>query len=99
MRILKTGEDYQRTLSRLDEISDAPINSKEGDEAELLILLIENYENEHYPIGPPDPIEAIKFRMEQMGDKEERPGRGDRLQKQGIRNLKQEAETYLNYDP
>ena len=69
MRILKTGEDYQRTLSRLDEISDAPINSKEGDEAELLVLLIENYENEHYPIGPPDPIEAIKFRMEQMGIK------------------------------
>ena len=69
MRILKTGEDYERALSRLDEIFDAPINSKEGDEAELLVLLIENYENEHYPIGPPDPIEAIKFRMEQMGMK------------------------------
>lgn len=69
MGLLKTGEDYERALSRLDEIFDAPINSKEGDEAELLVLLIENYENEHYPIGPPDPIEAIKFRMEQMGMK------------------------------
>ena len=44
-------------------IFDASIDSKEGDEAEILSLLIENYENEHYPIEAPDPIEAIKIRM------------------------------------
>ncbi len=69
IRILKTEEDYEKALKRLDEIFDAPVNSKEGDEAELLVLLVENYENEHYPIDPPDPIEAIMFRMEQMGMK------------------------------
>ena len=47
-------------------IFDTPINSPEGDEAEILSILIEKYEDEHYPIGLPDPIEAIKFRMEQM---------------------------------
>lgn len=67
--ILRTEEDYRKALDRLDEIFDAPANSREGDEAELLVLLIENYENEHYPMAPPDPIEAIKFRMEQMGMK------------------------------
>lgn len=69
VKILKTEKDYEKALSRLDEIFDAPTNTKEGDEAELLVLLIEKYEDEHYPIGPPDPIEAIKFRMEQMGMK------------------------------
>ncbi len=67
--ILRTEEDYRKALDRLDDIFDAPANSREGDEAELLVLLIENYENEHYPMAPPDPIEAIKFRMEQMGMK------------------------------
>lgn len=65
--ILKTDEDYKNALGRLEEVFDAPADSKEGDEAELLVLLIENYENVHYPIEAPDPIEAIKFRMEQMG--------------------------------
>ena len=64
--ILKTEEDYEKALLRVDKIFDAPKDSREGDEAELLVLLIENYEKEHHPIDPPDPIEAIKFRMEQM---------------------------------
>ena len=64
---LKTEEDYQKALSRLEEIFHAPADTPEGDEAELLVLLIEKYEEEHYPIESPDPIEAIKFRMEQMG--------------------------------
>jgi len=67
--VIKTEEDYERALRRMEEVFDAPANTAEGDEAELLMLLIENYENEHYPIGPPDPIEAIKFRMEQIGMK------------------------------
>lgn len=63
---IKTEIDYQKALDRLELIFDAPINTKEGDEAEILSLLIENYENEHYPIEAPDPIEAIKIRMEEL---------------------------------
>ncbi len=66
IKIIKTEEDYNRTMKRFEEIFHAPADSKEGDEAELLSLLIEKYEEEHYPIVAPDPIEAIKFRMEQM---------------------------------
>ncbi|MCK5102045.1 MAG: helix-turn-helix domain-containing protein [Cyclobacteriaceae bacterium] len=66
VKVLKTEKDYNQYLKRFEEIFHAPANSKEGDEAELLSLLIEKYEEEHYPIDAPDPIEAIKFRMEQM---------------------------------
>jgi len=66
IKVLKTEEDYQQALKRLEEIFDAPIDSPEGDEAEILSILIEKYEDEYYPIESPDPIEAIKFRMEQM---------------------------------
>lgn len=67
IKAIKTEEDYNQALKRLEEIFHAPINSKEGDEAEILSILIEKYEDEYYPIEAPDPIEAIKFRMEQMG--------------------------------
>mgnify|MGYP000441837708 FL=1 len=63
---IKSEKDYRNALKRLEVIFDAPIDSKEGDEAEILSLLIENYENEHYPIEAPDPIEAIKIRMEEL---------------------------------
>ena len=64
---IKTEEDYNEALERLEVIFDATENSPEGDEVQILGMLIENYENEHFPICLPDPIEAIKFRMEQMG--------------------------------
>jgi len=67
---LKTEQDYGEAIERLDVIFDAPANSKEGDEAEILSMLIENYENELYPIDAPDPIEAIKIRMEEMNLKQ-----------------------------
>ena len=66
IKVLKTEEDYNQALKRLELVFDAPSDSKEGDEAELLTILIENYEDKYYPIDSPDPIEAIKFRMEQM---------------------------------
>lgn len=66
---IKTEKDYQKALERLDEIFDAKKGSPEGDELEILGILIEKYEDEKFPIGLPDPIEAIKFRMEQMGMK------------------------------
>jgi HTH-type transcriptional regulator/antitoxin HigA len=64
---IRTEKDYQDALARLELIFDAEFGSPEGDELEILGMLIERYENEHYPIPLPDPIEAIKFRMEQMG--------------------------------
>ena len=63
---IKSEKDYYQVLERLEQIFDAPIDSPEGDEAEILSLLIENYENRHYPIEAPDPIEAIKIRMKEM---------------------------------
>jgi len=66
IKVLKTEEDYNQALKRLEIIFDAPADTPQGDEAELLAMLIEKYEDEHYPIEAPDPIEAIKFRMEQM---------------------------------
>ncbi|MBT3382326.1 MAG: helix-turn-helix domain-containing protein [Prolixibacteraceae bacterium] len=67
IKIIKTETEYAKYLKRLEEIFHAPIDSVEGDEAELLTILIEKYENDHYAIEAPDPIEAIKFRMEQLG--------------------------------
>ena len=67
---IKTEKDYDKALERLELIFDASPNSKEGDEAEILSLLIENFENVHYPIESPDPIEAIKIRMEEMNLKQ-----------------------------
>ena len=67
---LKNEQDYEKALERLEVIFDAPANSQEGDEAEILSMLIDNYENEHYPIEAPDPIEAIKIRMEEMNLKQ-----------------------------
>jgi HTH-type transcriptional regulator/antitoxin HigA len=64
---IKTEKDYEKSLERLEDIFDAKPNTEEGDELEVLSILIDNYEKEHYEIEFPDPIEAIKFRMEQMG--------------------------------
>tara|TARA_B100000949_G_C14075607_1_gene363686 strand:+ start:175 stop:531 length:357 start_codon:yes stop_codon:yes gene_type:complete len=67
---IKNENDYQNALNRLEEIFDAKIGTKHGDELKILSILIDKYENEHFPIEMPDPIEAIKFRMEQMGLKQ-----------------------------
>jgi len=64
---IKTKKDYTQALERLDSIFDSKKGSSEGDELEVLSILIGKYEDEHFPIGLPDPIEAIKFRMEQLG--------------------------------
>ena len=66
IKLIKTEQDYDRALHSLNEIFDAPLGSKESEEADVLALLIEDYENQYYPIEAPDPIEAIKIRMEEM---------------------------------
>jgi HTH-type transcriptional regulator/antitoxin HigA len=67
---IKTEIDYVKALERLEIIFDASPNTEEGDEAEILVLLIEHYENKYYPIDAPDPIEAIKIRMEELNLKQ-----------------------------
>jgi HTH-type transcriptional regulator/antitoxin HigA len=67
INLIKTEDDYNQALERLELIFDAKKGTEEGDELELLGILIDQYENDHFPIDLPDPIEAIKFRMEQMG--------------------------------
>ena len=67
IRPIKTKKDYQLALTRMESIFDSKPGSKDGDELEVLSILLEKYENDHFPIELPDPIEAIKFRMEQMG--------------------------------
>ncbi len=64
---IKTKKDYEQALERIELIFDAKKGTEKGDELEILGMLIDNYENEHFPIGFPDPVEAIKFRMEQLG--------------------------------
>ena len=67
IKILKTEKEYNASLERIEALMDAPPGSAEEEELELLALLVEKYEQEHYPIELPDPVEAIKFRMEQEG--------------------------------
>ncbi|ARN76738.1 transcriptional regulator [Nonlabens spongiae] len=67
---IRTDIDYQKALQRLEIIFDAKRGTKEGDELEILSILIDKYETENFPIDMPDPISAIRFRMEQMGLKQ-----------------------------
>ncbi len=67
IKLIKTKKDYQQALARLEIIFDAKKGSPKGDELEILGMLVDNYENENFPVGFPDPVEAIKFRMEQLG--------------------------------
>ena len=66
MRLIKTEKEYNAALNRLNEVFDATPNSKEGQEAELLALIIEEYEEKYYKIEAPDPITAIRIRMEEL---------------------------------
>lgn len=63
---LKTNKDYENALKRMELLFDAPAGTPESDEADILALVIDDYERKHFPIEAPDPIEAIKIRMEEM---------------------------------
>ena len=64
---ITTEAEYETTLAHLEILMNAEPNSPQEEEMKLLAVLVEEYELEHYPIAAPDPIEAIKFRMEQQG--------------------------------
>ena len=96
-KILKTENEYKQALQRLEEIFDAKPNTPKEDELELLGVLIDIYDKEHYPIAPPHPIEAIKFRMDQMGLKQKDliSCFGDKSKVSDVLNLKRKLN--LNY--
>jgi HTH-type transcriptional regulator / antitoxin HigA len=66
-KLIKTETDYQEALGRIEAIFGAKPSTPEGDELELLVTLVEYYEEKAYPIGLPSPVDAIRFRMEQQG--------------------------------
>ncbi len=64
---IKTERDYEQALQRVESLWKSPEGSAQSDELDVLATLIEAYEREHFPIDRPDPVEAIKFRLEQQG--------------------------------
>ena len=66
IQAIKTEQDYDRALSKIEELWGIDEGTEDGDKLDVLLILVDDYEKIHYPILPPDPIEAIKFRMEQM---------------------------------
>lgn len=66
-KVIKTEAEHKAALARIDRIFDARPGTPKGDELELLLLLVETFEERAYPIDPPDPIDALRFRMEQQG--------------------------------
>ena len=70
IKLIKTESDYKKALTRLEIIFDAKIGTPESDEADILGMLVDEYEKKHYTIEAPDPIEAIKIRMQEMNLKQ-----------------------------
>jgi HTH-type transcriptional regulator / antitoxin HigA len=66
IRPIKTETDYDKALADIERLWGAKPGTPDGDVLDVLLVLTENYEAQHHPIDPPDPVEAIKFRMEQM---------------------------------
>lgn len=92
IRAIKTEQDYERALARIEGLMDAEPNTPEGDELDVLTTLIEAYEDRHFPIDTPDPVEAILFRVEQMGltRKDLEPFIGSRHRVSEVLNRKRE---------
>jgi HTH-type transcriptional regulator/antitoxin HigA len=67
VRPIRTKRDYEAALKEVERLWGAEIGTRDGDRLDVLATLIDAYEADHYPMDPPDPIEAIKFRMEQQG--------------------------------
>lgn len=67
IRAIHTHEDYEWALQEIDQLMDAALNTPDGDRLDILTTLVDVYEKQYFPIDDPDPIEAIKFRMEQQG--------------------------------
>ena len=67
LKPIRSDADYEEALAGVERLWGAPAGTPDGDRLDILATLIDAYETQHYPIDPPDPVEAIKFRMEQQG--------------------------------
>ena len=67
IKLIKTDADYRVTLKEVESLMSAEPNTPEGEKLDILVTLIEAYERTHFPLDLPDPVEAIKFEMEQKG--------------------------------
>jgi HTH-type transcriptional regulator / antitoxin HigA len=67
LKPIRTQADHKRAMAEVERLWGAKSGTPDGDRLDILATLVDAYESEHYPIDPPDPIEAIKFRMEQQG--------------------------------
>ena len=63
---IKSEQDYERTLRRIEALMEAAPNTPDGDELDVLVTLVEAYEDKHFPVDSPDPVAAIEFRMDQL---------------------------------
>ena len=89
---IRTQKDYNNALKKIDLLLDAKPKTSRFDQLEVLTILVEDYERKHFPIDPPDPVEAIKFRLEQMAltRKDLEPCIGSRARVSEILNHKRE---------
>jgi len=67
IRPIRTEKDHDEALARIDELMSAKLGTAEGDELDVLVTLVDAYEEKHFPMDAPDPVTAIQFRMEQQG--------------------------------
>lgn len=67
IRPIKTDADYRAALGEIESLMDADVDTPDGDRLDVLVTLVEAYEHDHFPMELPDPVEAIRFRMEQQG--------------------------------
>ena len=70
LKVIRSDKEYKAAMRRIDQIFDARPRTPEGEELEILLLLVEKYEEEAFPIDLPDPVTAIRFRMDQQGLKQ-----------------------------
>jgi HTH-type transcriptional regulator/antitoxin HigA len=92
---IRTKKDYEQALARLEVIFDTRKGTEQGIELEILGILVENYENEKFPVGFPDPVEAIKFRMEQHGCNQIDLANIDGLRNTGSEIINRERKLFL----
>src|SRR5713101_3247764 len=95
---IRTKADYERTLREIERLWGAEKGTPEGDRLDVLATLVEAYEQKHFPIDPPDPIEAIRFRLE-PGARSARPGRRDRWPQPRVRSDAAQARALAGDDP
>ncbi len=99
LKPIRSDADYEEALAGVERLWGAPAGTPDGDRLDILATLIDAYETQHYPIDPPDPVEAIKFRMEQQGLSSQGFGTVDRHAHPRGRSSEPQAEPIDHHDP